>query len=92
MIVEFAKSFDKSVKKINDKVAIRRLITLIEKLKKAKSLDEISNVTSLVHIPCLYRIRTGDYRLIVEEKERGGIEILLLEYLKRDDNTYRKYN
>ena len=54
MIIEYAKSFDKSIKKINDKLAIKRLIVLIEKLKQAKSLSEISNVTALVHFPLHY--------------------------------------
>ena len=37
MIIEYAKSFDKSIKKIKDKLAIKRLIVLIEKLKQANT-------------------------------------------------------
>jgi len=91
MIVIPSKDFDKSVRKINDKIARKRLDILIEKLEKAESLNEISNVKALVNSPFLYRIRTGDYRLIVEYYD-GEITILLIEYLKRDENTYRKYN
>jgi mRNA interferase RelE/StbE len=92
MILHYAKDFDKSVKKIKDKIAIKRLLVLIEKMEKAQSLSEISNVKALSNYPLRYRIRTGDYRLIVKQIDIDAIEILLIEYLKRDDNTYRKYN
>jgi mRNA-degrading endonuclease RelE of RelBE toxin-antitoxin system len=92
MILKYAKHFDKSVKKIKDKIAIRRLLVLVEKLEEAQSLSEISNVQAMANNPFLFRIRTGDYRLIVEQTDTNTIEILLIEYLKRDDNTYRKYN
>jgi mRNA-degrading endonuclease RelE of RelBE toxin-antitoxin system len=91
MKIEHAESFDKSVKKIKDVIALKRLKVLIVKLKEATSLKEISNVIPMVNNPFLYRIRTGNYRLIVEYKD-GSITILLIEYLKRDENTYRKYN
>jgi len=90
MKVEYADKFDKSLKKIKDKIALKRLDILIEKLKTAKSLKEINNVKAMADNIFLYRIRTGDYRLVVEYKD-GAITILLLEYLKRDDNTYKNY-
>ena len=92
MIVIPTKSFNKSVEKITDKIARKRLEILIEKLEQAQSLNEISNVKALTNNHSLYRIRTGDYRLIVEQTDMNTIEILLIEYLKKDDNTYRKYN
>ena len=91
MKVEYADKFDKSLKKIKDKIALKRLDILIEKLKAATSLKEISNVKAMADNIFLYRIRTGDYRLIVEYID-GNITILLIEYLKRDDNAYRKYS
>jgi len=91
MIIIPAKDFYKSVEKIKDKIARKRLNVLIEKLEKATNLKEISNVISMANNPFLYRIRTGDYRLVVEYRD-GEITILLIEYLKRDDNTYKKYN
>ena len=91
MKVEYSKDFEKSVKKIKDKIAIKRLDKLIEELKKATNLKEISNVIPIVNHSFLYRIRRGDYRLVVEYID-GNITILLIEYLKKDDNTYKKYN
>jgi mRNA-degrading endonuclease RelE of RelBE toxin-antitoxin system len=91
MIISYGEDFGKSVKKIKDKIAINRLFVLIEKIEAANSLKEISNVLKMANNPFLYRIRTGDYRLVVEYRD-GEITILLLEYLKRDDNTYKNYN
>ena len=90
MIISYGKDFDKSVKKIKDKIAIKRLLVLIDKLENANSLKEISNVMSMANNPFLYRIRTGDYRLVVEYRD-GEITILLLEYLKRNEKTYKEY-
>lgn len=91
MIVIPSKDFDKSVKKLSDKIARKRLDELIKKLEWASSLKEISNVIPIANHPFTYRIRTGDYRLVVEYHD-GAITILLIEYLKRDDNTYKGYN
>ena len=92
MKIDYSKDFDKSVDKIKDKIAVKRLNALIDKLKKAKSLKEISNVIPLVNAPFYYRIRIGDYRLVVWQTDTNSVEILLVEYLKQDDNTYRNYN
>jgi len=91
MIIGYSKDFDKCVDKLKDKLAKKRLDVLIEKLENANSLKEISNVVPIANHPFTYRIRTGDYRLLVEYID-GNITILLIEYLKRDDNTYRKYS
>jgi mRNA-degrading endonuclease RelE of RelBE toxin-antitoxin system len=90
MQVKYVEDFDKSVKKINDKIALKRLDVLIEKLKSAKDLNEISNVEPLTNNPLIYRIKTGDFRLIVRYI-RGSIEILLVEFLRRNEKTYRQY-
>jgi mRNA-degrading endonuclease RelE of RelBE toxin-antitoxin system len=92
MVIEYAKDFDKSVKKIKDNIALKRLKALIEKLKQTKRLHDVPNVKPLQGHLLYYRIRTGDFRLIVKAKDIDLIEILLIEYLKRDDNTYRNYN
>jgi len=90
MKVEYADKFDKSLDKIKDKIALKRLDKLIEKLKAASSLREISNVKATADNIFLYRIRTDDYRLVVEYRD-GAITILLLEYLKRNEKTYLNY-
>ena len=90
MILEYSKDFDKSIKKITDKIALKNLYKLIEKLENAQSLDEISNVVPIINYPKLYRIASGDFRLIVRYI-KGNIEIALIEYLRRNEKTYRNY-
>lgn len=48
MNFETSKQFEKLVFKMNDKTIKTRLKNIIEKIAAAKSLDEISNVTSIV--------------------------------------------
>jgi mRNA-degrading endonuclease RelE of RelBE toxin-antitoxin system len=89
MTVIPTKDFNKSIEKLKDKVACRRLDVLITKLEQAKNLQEISNVKAMVNYPHHYRIRTSEYRLIIEQIDTTTVEILLLEYLKRDEKTYK---
>jgi mRNA-degrading endonuclease RelE of RelBE toxin-antitoxin system len=81
MKLVYTDEYEKSIKKLKDKVAKERLSRLLEKLEKANSLKEISNVVSVANNPMIYRIKTGDYRLFVAYKD-GEIKILLLEYKK----------
>ena len=88
MIVIPSREFNKSVEKIKDNVAKERLAKLVYNLENANNLNEISNVVSLRNFQNLYRIRIGNYRLIVSH-EKNTIEILLVEFLKRNENTYK---
>ena len=90
MIVLYSDVFLKSSKKLNDKIAVKRLYELIEKLEKATTLWEIANVVPVKGSSALFRIRTGDYRLIVEYWD-GKLTILLLDYLKRNEKTYKGF-
>ena len=64
MIVEFDKSFQKSLEKIRDKSLFPRIERSIINLEKAKSLAEISNLKKLAGFKEYYRVRIGDYRLV----------------------------
>ena len=91
MILDYSKDFDKSIKKLKDKIALNILHKLIEDLEKATNLSEISNVEPIINHPFIYRIRRGDFRLVVEYIN-GDVYIILLEYLRRNEKTYRNYN
>jgi mRNA interferase RelE/StbE len=88
MIVHYSNDFEKSVKKIKNIIALTSLNRVIEVLKNAESLQNVSNVKAIQNYTDLYRIRIGNYRLLLSHK-RGRIEILLLDFLKRDENTYK---
>ena len=67
---------------------------MITKLEKVNALSEMSNVKRLSELSYLYRIRTGDYRLIVKYDENSKeliLSLFLVEYLKRNEKTYEKY-
>ena len=88
MKVGYSEDFDKKIDKLKDNLAKKRLNLLIEKLKKAATLWEIPHVVPIEGVMGLYRIRTGKYRLIVEYWN-GEIVILLIDYRKRNEKTYR---
>ena len=90
MHLEYSDEFKQSVKIIKDKIALNRLDNLIAKLEAAHNLREVSNVESISNNPFTYRVRTGNYRLIVKYID-GAITILLIEYAKRNEKTYKKY-
>ena len=90
MIVEYSKALEKKVQRMTDKIAINRLLDLVKLLKQAKSLKEIPNVLPIKGATGLYRIATGDYRLIIEPIKDKIIIILLIDYRRRNEKTYRK--
>ena len=89
MKINYSKHFDKSVDKIRDKIAAKRLDLLIEKIKKAQTLSEIPNVLPIENADSLYRITTGDYRLLIKQIKNGEIIILMIDYRRRNEKTYK---
>ena len=88
MIVFFSKEFEKSFEKLKDRNIKIRLQKVIDTLEIVNSLSDVSNVKAITNYANLYRIRVGSYRLLVLHK-RNTIEILLLDFLKRDESTYK---
>ena len=92
MIVEYSKFLEKKVEKMTEKIAIKRLLDLVALLKQAESLNEIPNVRPIKATQGLYRIATGDYRLIIEPIKNKIIIIILIDYRRRNEKTYRGLN
>ena len=92
MKIKYTKSFEKTIEKLKNKSAIDRLELLIKSLKQAQSLSEIPNVIPIENAPNYYRIKTGNYRLIIERLKNGEIVILLIDYRKRNEKTYKGLN
>ena len=86
------KEFNKTVSKITDKIAKKRLDELTVKLESAKSLSEIPNVIPLKGVIGLFRITTGDFRLLIKQVKNGEIIILLVDYRRRNEKTYKGIN
>jgi len=92
MKLKYTKSFLKTVEKLKDKSAIDRLELLIKSLKQAKNLKEIPNVIPIENAVNFYRIKTGNYRLLIEQLKNGEIIVLLIDYRRRNEKTYKGLN
>ena len=82
--------FNKTVSKITDIIAKKRLNDLISKLEASKSLNEIANVIPLKGIRGLFRITTGEFRLLVKQIKNGEIILVLVDYRRRNEKTYKR--
>ena len=88
MIIEFDRSFIKSLDKIRDKVILSKVEKVIINLEKAKSLVEIPNLKKLVGYKTYYRIRIGDYRLGLEKIDDNTLRLIILANRK---NIYKAF-
>lgn len=61
MIVEFDKSFLKSLEKNNDKMLLLRIKKVISRLEKSSSITERTNIKKLSGFKGYYRYRLGAY-------------------------------
>jgi mRNA interferase RelE/StbE len=67
MIVNFDKSFLKSIKKLKNQSVKDKLILLIQDLENSNTISEIKNCKRLSGYKNYHRVRIGDYRLGLEE-------------------------
>lgn len=63
MIVEFDKSFFKTLAKVKDESTLKKIKKSILKLENTNGLINIKNLKKLTGFKSYYRIRIGDYRL-----------------------------
>ncbi|OFX43534.1 MAG: plasmid stabilization protein [Bacteroidetes bacterium GWA2_30_7] len=87
MLVLSKKSFNKDLKKINDKKLAQRILEVIESLKNADSIDKVLNIKKLKGSTNAYRIKIGDFRLGFFLKE-NTIELTIFEHRK---DIYKKF-
>ena len=80
MIVEFDKSFGKSLSKIRNASVFLKLEATIMHLENARSLNEINNDRKLSGFRNYYRIRIGDYRLGFEMINNDLIRIIIVAH------------
>ena len=78
MIIEYRDSFKTDLLKIKDTRLYTKTTFLIEDIKKARTIEDISNIIKLKGYKNYYRIRLGDYRIgtIVTNKNIIMIRIL----------------
>jgi len=88
MIVEFDKSFDKSLNKIQDPTILRRLRRVIIQLENSPSLLQVPNIVKLTGYTDYYRIRIGDYRVGIEVINGTTIRFIIIANRK---NIYKNF-
>lgn len=82
MIVQFDKSFLKSLKKVNDSKIKLTTLQFIEKTKNAEKLIDLSGIKKIQGFSNFYRHRIGKYRLGFHAEGETVTFILLA---KRED-------
>jgi len=88
MIVEFDRSFDKSLNKIQDPTILRRLRRVIIQLENSPSLLQVPNIVKLTGYTDYYRIRIGDYRVGIEVINSTTIRFIIIANRK---NIYKNF-
>jgi mRNA interferase RelE/StbE len=82
MIVEFDKSFEKSLDKINNRSLFLRIEHVILEFEKAQALSEITRIKKLVGFKNYYRIRIGEYRIGFEKIDEKTIRLIIFAHRK----------
>lgn len=89
MNVEYSKAFLKAVEKLSGKL-LASVLDTIREVKKAKSVDEITDCKKLVAYKSIYRIRIGDYRAFFIFHVKIADDTVQFEYLVSRGEAYDK--
>ena len=82
MIVEFDKSFEKSLNKVHDNTILRRLKRIIIQIENSPSLSPFPNLIKLTGYSSYYRIRIGDYRVGIELINNNTVRFIIIAHRK----------
>lgn len=82
MIVEFDKSFQKSLYKIKDKSIYPRIETAISKLESIETILATTQLKKLVGFKNYYRYRIGDFRIGIEKVSETTIRFIVIAHRK----------
>ena len=82
MIVEFDKSFNKSIIRLKDKSIAQKLEKLIETLESIDTISRAPNLKKLTGFQTYYRIRIGDYRVGIEKINDKTIRLIAVAHRK----------
>ncbi len=88
MIVEFDKSFEKAINKINDDALLFKIESWILKLESSSQFKSISGIKKLQGFKSYYRIRIGEYRLGFEQLSNETIRFITIAHRK---DIYKRF-
>ena len=89
MKVDYSKDFEKSLKKLSGKMldSVRRVIN---EVKEADSIKDITDCKKIIGYHNIYRIRIGDYRAIFTFHIEIVNDTVKFKYLVSRDEAYGK--
>ena len=87
MEVFYESSFAKDLKRVKDKQLLKRVRDVLEQVKAAQELGEISDLKKLQGYESYFRIRLGDYRIGIEVENQT---VIFVRILHRKD-IYRRF-
>ena len=82
MIVEFDRSFHKSLTKIKDEPTFRRIKKNILDLENSKDFLSFRNIKKLAGYSSYYRIRIGNFRIGFESVNENTIRLITIAHRK----------
>ena len=82
MIIEYDKSFLKSIVKIRDSELNSKIENLIIEIENSPTVNEIKNTKKLIGYKNYYRTRIGDYRLGFELITSITIRLIIFAHRK----------
>jgi mRNA interferase RelE/StbE len=88
MIVEYDKSFEKSLEKLKDHSLLSKVERIILIIEKTDSLRQIKNVTKLAGYKVYYRIKINEYRLGFEKIDENKIRLIIIAHRK---DIYKRF-
>jgi mRNA interferase RelE/StbE len=88
MIVEFDKSFEKSLYKVHDQKVLGQLKKIVLQIEKSPSLINFPRLKKLSGYSDYYRIRIGDYRIGIELINENIVRFIIIANRK---DIYRMF-
>lgn len=88
MIVEYDKSFEKSLVKLKDLSLLAKVERLILTLESTDSLRQFKNITKLAGYKVYYRIKIDEYRPGFEMIKEGRIRLIIIAHRK---DIYKRF-
>lgn len=89
MRVDYSKSFIKAVDKLSGK-ELKSVRDVIDEVKKATSVEDITDCKRLVGYHTVYRIRIGDYRAFFTLHIEITDDVVKFQYLVSRGQAYSK--
>ena len=88
MTVEFDKSFERWLSKINNKALLGRIEKAILQMELTESIDQIHNVKKLTGFKKFYHVKLDNHRIGFERINKSTIRLLIVADRKE---IYKKF-